>query len=138
MQRTRDKFQQNAAETNFSKLFILGHFLWFPDGGVFFRRWRHRPRATVPTLRERRNAHRGLDEVGTVATVAGRWFFWAVAPYFFATLQKNAYYEGPEYGKSMVPPSEIDKSMAAILRRFSEKKSLSDGGTILLPYSGPS
>ena len=38
--------------------------------------------------------------------VAGRRFFRTVAPYFCATLPKNAHYEGPEYGKSMLPPSE--------------------------------
>ena len=38
---------------------------------------------------------------------------------------------------TMLPPSEIDKSMAAILRRFSARKSFLDGGTILLPYFDP-
>ena len=38
----------------------------------------------------------------------------------------------------LLPPSEIDKSMAALLRRFSARKSFWDGGTILLPYLGPS
>ena len=38
----------------------------------------------------------------------------------------------------LLPPSEIDKSMAAILRRFSARKSFWDGGTILLPYLGSS
>ena len=38
----------------------------------------------------------------------------------------------------LLPPSEIDKSMAAILRRFSAQKRFLDGGAILLPYFGSS
>ena len=53
-------------------------------------------------------------------TVAGRWFFLDGGAILFATLQKNAQYEGPKCGKSELPPSqklfraENRQSMAAM------------------------